>query len=127
LERIQTFISYVSEILWGPPMLILLMGTHIFFTFRTGFIQKYLRKAIRLSLSKEVDSEGDISQLGSLTTALASTLGTGNIIGIGTAIALGGPGAVFWCWLTGVFGIATKYAEALVVVKYRVRTIDGRM
>ncbi len=127
MERIQTFISNISEILWGPPMLILLMGTHIFFTFRTGFIQKYLAKAIRLSVSKEADSDGDISQFGSLTTALASTLGTGNIIGIGTAIALGGPGAVFWCWLTGVFGIATKYAEALIAVKYRVRTKDGRM
>lgn len=127
MERIQTLISNISEILWGPPMLIILMGTHIFFTFRTGFIQKYLGKAIRLSVSKEAEAGGDISQFASLATALASTLGTGNIIGIGTAIALGGPGAVFWCWLTGVFGIATKYAEALIAVKYRVQTKDGRM
>lgn len=127
MEIIQTFITNVNEILWGPPMLILLMGTHIFFTFRTGFIQKYLGKAIRLSMAKEKGENGDISQFGSLATALASTLGTGNIIGIGTAIAMGGPGAVFWCWLTGVFGIATKYAEALITVKYRVKSEDGRM
>ena len=127
MERIQAFITNVNEILWGPPMLILLMGTHIFFTLRTGFIQKYLGKAIRLSVTKDTEASGDISQFGSLATALASTLGTGNIIGVGTAIALGGPGAVFWCWITGVFGIATKYAEALIAVKYRVQTKGGRM
>ena len=82
---------------------------------------------IRLSVTRDDDSEGDISQFGALTTALASTIGTGNIIGVGTAIALGGPGAVFWCWLTGVLGIATKYAESLVAQKYRVKTRDGRV
>ena len=108
-------------------MIILLLGTHLFMTVRTGFIQRKIGTAIRLSVTKDTDAEGEVSQFGALTTALASTIGTGNIIGVGTAIALGGPGAVFWCWLTGVFGIATKYAESLIAVKYRVKTPDGRM
>ena len=109
-------------------MIILLLGTHVFFTFRTGFIQyKTVRKGIRLSVAKDTRSEGEVSQFGALVTALASTIGTGNIIGVGTAVYLGGPGAVLWCWLTGVFGIATKYAESLIAVKFRVKTEDGRM
>lgn len=127
LETVQSIVTAINNVLWGPPMLILLFGTHLFLTFRTGFIQKKTLKAIKLSVTKDPDSEGDISQFGALTTALASTIGTGNIIGVGTAVALGGPGAVLWCWLTGVFGIATKYAEALIAVKYRVKTKDGRM
>lgn len=97
-------------------------------TVRTGFIQrKTITKGIPLSVSKEEGADGEVSQFGALATALASTIGTGNIIGVGTAIALGGPGAVLWCWLTGVFGIATKYSESLIAVKYRVKTPDGRM
>lgn len=127
VSGVQTVVTHINDVLWGAPMLILLFGTHLFLTFRTGFIQKKTFKAIKLSVSKDPDEEGDISQFGALTTALASTIGTGNIIGVGTAIALGGPGAVFWCWLTGVFGIATKYSEALIAVKYRVKSKDGRM
>lgn len=127
IDMIQSAVTSVNGVLWGPPMLILLFGTHLFLTVRTGFIQRKTLKAIKLSVTKDPDSEGDISQFGALTTALASTIGTGNIIGVGTAIALGGPGAVLWCWLTGVFGIATKYGEALIAVKYRVKTKDGRM
>ena len=108
-------------------MILLLLGTHIFMTVRTGFIQRKIGTGIRLSVSKDPDAEGEVSQFGALTTALASTIGTGNIIGVGTAIALGGPGAVLWCWLTGVFGIATKYSESLIAVKFRVKTKDGRM
>ena len=108
-------------------MIVLLFGTHIYMTFRTGFIQRKTFTGIRLSVTKDPDSPGDVSQFQALTTALASTIGTGNIIGVGTAVFLGGPGAVLWCWLTGVFGIATKYAESLIAVKYRVRTADGRM
>lgn len=120
-------VCMLDELVWGWWMLFLLLGTHIFMTIRTGVIQRRIGTGIRLSLSKEPEAEGEISQFGALTTALASTIGTGNIIGVGTAIALGGPGAVFWCWLTGVFGIATKYSEALLAVKYRVKTKDGRM
>ena len=97
------------------------------FRSRTKFVQRKTFKAIKLSVTKDPDSDGDISPFQALATALASTIGTGNIIGVGTAIALGGPGAVLWCWLTGVFGIATKYSESLIGVKYRVKTSDGRM
>lgn len=127
LAWLENIISSVNDVLWGPPMLVLLFGTHIFMTIRTGLIQRKTFKGIKLSVTKDKDSDGDISQFGALATALASTIGTGNIIGVGTAIALGGPGAVLWCWLTGVFGIATKYAESLIAVKYRVKTKDGRM
>jgi AGCS family alanine or glycine:cation symporter len=108
-------------------MIILLLGTHIIMTIATGGIQRKIGTGIRLSVTRDPDAEGEVSQFGALVTALASTIGTGNIIGVGTAIALGGPGAVLWCWLTGVFGIATKYAESLIAVKYRVKTKDGRM
>ena len=120
-------IDTVSSFLWGWPLIILLFGTHIFMTIRTGFVQKNIFKAIKLSVTKDKDATGDVSQFGALTTALSSTIGTGNIIGVGTAIALGGPGAVLWMWLTGIFGIATKYAETLIAVKYRVKSDDGSM
>src|SRR5699024_8856512 len=97
-------------------------------TFRTGFIQRYsISRGIKLSVTRDPEAEGEVSQFGALTTALAATIGTGNIIGVGTAIAMGGPGAVLWIWLSGVFGIATKYSESLIAVKYRVKTEDGRM
>lgn len=127
MKVVNDVVSAINNVVWGWPMIILLLGTHLYMTFRTGFIQKYILKAIRLSVTKDPDAEGEVSQFQALATALASTIGTGNIIGVGTAIALGGPGAVLWCWLTGVFGIATKYAESLIAVKYRVKTEDGRM
>ena len=127
MEVIAALMNKIDSWIWGLPMLVLLCGTHIFMTFRTGFIQRKTFTGIRLSVTKDPDSPGDVSQFQALTTALASTIGTGNIIGVGTAIYLGGPGAVLWCWLTGVFGIATKYAESLIAVKYRVQTADGRM
>lgn len=127
LEIFESFIIESNRFLWGAPMIILLFGTHLYITFKTGFIQKKMWLGIKLSFTKDESSSGDISQFGALATALASTIGTGNIIGVGTAIALGGPGAIFWCWLTGVFGISTKYAESLLAIKYRVRTRDGRM
>lgn len=120
-------IKNVGDFLWGWPLIILLFGTHLFMTVRTGFVQKDIFKAIKLSVTRDPDVDGDVSQFGALTTALASTIGTGNIVGVGTAIALGGPGTVFWMWLTGIFGIATKYSETLIAVKYRVRSEDGTM
>ena len=120
-------IGTIDGFLWGWPLIILLFGTHIFMTIRTGFIQKDIFKAIRMSVTKDPDAEGDVSQFGALTTALSSTIGTGNIIGVGTAIALGGPGSVLWMWLTGIFGIATKYSETLIGVKYRVKSENGTM
>ncbi|MDR3089927.1 MAG: alanine:cation symporter family protein [Desulfobulbaceae bacterium] len=123
----EQFFSLLNSYLWGWPMLILLIGSHLFLTVRTGFIQRYTWLGIKLSVTKDPDAAGDVSQFGALSTAMAATVGTGNIIGVGTAVALGGPGAVLWMWLTGVFGIATKYAESLVAVKYRVRTENGTM
>lgn len=126
-DAISAVMNSLNDFLWGWFMIILLLGTHIFLTIRTKFVQRKTFKAIKLSVTKDPDSDGDISPFQALATALASTIGTGNIIGVGTAIALGGPGAVLWCWLTGVFGIATKYSESLIGVKYRVKTSDGKM
>ena len=127
MEVINDIISSINGVLWGWPMIILLLGTHIYLTLILRFPQRKIFKAIKLSVTKDPGSEGDVSQFGALATALAATIGTGNIVGVGTAIALGGPGAVFWCWLTGVFGISTKYAEGLLAIKYRVKTSDGKM
>ena len=121
------FLTELSNFLWGWPMIILLLGTHVFLTIRLKFPQRHIFKAIRLSVKRDPNAEGDVSQFGSLATALAATLGTGNIIGVATAIALGGPGAVLWCWLTGVFGISTKYAEGLLAIKYRQKMPSGKM
>ena len=127
MQLINDFFASVSSLLWGWPMMILLLGTHIFMTIRLRCPQRKLFTAIRLSIKRDKDASGDVSQFGALATALAATIGTGNIIGVATAIALGGPGAVFWCWITGVFGIATKYAEGLLAIKYRVQTPTGKM
>jgi AGCS family alanine or glycine:cation symporter len=125
VEQLEKVLGVVSNWAWGWPMLALLLGTHVFLTFRLRLIQRYIPKAIKLSITRDEDSQGDISQFGALTTALAATIGTGNIIGVSTAVAAGGPGAVLWMWLTGVFGISTKYVEALLAVKYRVQTPNG--
>ena len=127
MERINQILIDISGFLWGWPMIILLLGTHVFLTIRLKFPQRYLWTAIKLSVRKDKGSKGDVSQFGALATALAATIGTGNIVGVATAVALGGPGAVLWCWLTGLFGISTKYAEGLLAVKYREKTTDGRM
>ena len=120
-------INAIDGAIWGVPMIVLLLGSHIYLTFRTGFIQRKLPTAIKLSVTKDPDAEGDISQFGALCTALSATIGTGNIVGVGTAIVSGGPGAVLWMWLTGVFGIATKYSETYASVKYRVKDHKGEM
>ena len=127
MENIQQITEAISALLWGWPMIILLLGTHLFLTIRLRFPQRKIFTAIRLSFQKDKNSEGDVSQFGALATSLAATIGTGNIIGVATAVALGGPGAVFWCWLTGVFGIATKYTEGLLAIKYRIKTENGEM
>lgn len=127
MDLINQIVNSIDDFLWGVPMIVILIGTHIYMTIRTKFIQRKTLTAIKLSVTKDPEVDGDISPFQALTTALASTIGTGNIIGVGTAIAYGGAGAVLWCWLTGVFGIATKYAESLIAVKYRVKTKDGSM
>ena len=123
----EDILNSISSFIWGTPLIILLFGTHLFLTFRLRFIQRYIFKGIKISFSKNKEGAGDISQFGALMTALAATVGTGNIVGVATAVAAGGPGAVLWMWLTGVFGIATKYSEAVLAVKYRVTKEDGSM
>jgi len=128
IEILTGVINTINLWVWGPWLLILLLGTHIFMTVRTGFIQRKLGTAIKLSFLRKKDSEtGDVSLFGAFTTALASTVGTGNIVGVSIAIAIGGPGAVFWLAVTGILGMATSYAESLIAVKYRVKTETGTM
>ncbi len=127
MQVLEHFFATLNVYLWGWPMIILLLGTHLFLTFRLKVPQRKLFTAIRLSFAKDKDAKGDVSQFGALVTSLAATIGTGNIIGVATAIALGGPGAVFWCWITGVFGMSTKYAEGLLAVKYRQQNEKGEM
>ena len=127
MEELQQITESISAFLWGWPMIILLLGTHLYLTIRLRFPQRKIFTAIKLSVQKDDKSEGDVSQFGALATSLAATIGTGNIIGVATAVALGGPGAVLWCWITGVLGIATKYTEGLLAIKYRVKTENGEM
>jgi len=127
MQAIGNILGQVSGYVWGYPLIILLFGTHIFLTIRLRFPQRYLWKAIKYSFTKTREGEGDVSHYGALVTALAATIGTGNIVGVATAVAAGGPGAVLWMWLTGVFGISTKYAEAFLSVKYRIKTANGMM
>lgn len=127
MAALEQVLGRISDFLWGWPLIVLLFGTHVFLTLRLGFPQRHILTAIRISLSRKGEGAGDVSQFGALTTALAATIGTGNIVGVATAIAAGGPGAVLWMWLTGVFGIATKYSEALLAVRFRVRDANGAM
>lgn len=118
-------IKTINNFLWGFPLPILLFGTHIYFTVHLRGVQKHIGKAVKLSIMPDKSAEGDLSGFASLTATLAATLGTGNIVGISTAVALGGPGAIFWCWLTGILGMATTYAECYLGVLYRRKTSDG--
>lgn len=124
------WIGTISGWVWGPPLLILVVGTGIYLTIRIGLLQmRLLPYSLKLAFSKSQDkkSEGDISHFQALMTALAATVGTGNIVGVATAVIMGGPGAVFWMWIAAFFGMATKYAEAILAVKYRVLDKNGEM
>lgn len=120
-------LTAIDSVVWGPAMIALLLGTHVYLTFRTGFIQRRLPQAIRMSVRRDPSGKGDISSFGALATALAATIGTGSIVGVATALLAGGPGAIFWMWIAGLFGIATKYVETYAAVKYRVRDKSGAM
>ena len=125
LEALQHFVITFWEYLWSFPMLVLLVGTHLYFTLRLRLIQRKLPLGIRLSIAREEKEEHSISSYSALATALAATIGTGNIVGISTAIAVGGPGAVFWCWIAGFLGIATCYAECFLAVRYKIKEDNG--
>ena len=120
-----TILKSINQFLWGIPMPALLFGAHIYFTVHLKGVQRHIGKGIRMSVKPEKGADGDLSGFGALTATLAATLGTGNIVGISTAVALGGPGAILWCWLTGILGMATSYAECFLGVLYRRRTADG--
>ncbi|MBR5893678.1 MAG: sodium:alanine symporter family protein [Bacteroidaceae bacterium] len=124
-EEFNVWVQSINDIIWGWPMLLVLLGTHLFLTFKLRFPQRYTFKAIRLSVKSEKGAEGDVSPYAALVTTLAGTIGTGNIVGVASALVIGGPGALLWCLLTGVLGIATKYAESLMALKYRVKRKDG--
>lgn len=126
MEFLESIVATLSAIVWGPPMLILLVGTGIYLTILLKGMQFWaLPHALRLIFHKEHDGEGEISHFAALMTALAATVGIGNIVGVATAITMGGPGAVFWMWVTGLVGMATKYSEAVLAVKYREQGDNG--
>lgn len=127
-RRMEKFLADGADVVWGWPLIILLLGTHVFLTVRSGFIQRHLGHALRLSFGRgEKDAEGDVSHFAALTASLAATIGMGNIYGVAGAVLMGGPGAVFWMWITGVLGMATKYGEAVLALKYRVKNERGEM
>ncbi len=127
----EDVIGKISDFVWGPVTLILIVGTGLYLTFRLGFLQfRTLPYALKLAFSpakQDKNSKGDITHYQALTTAMAATIGTGNIVGVATAVVLGGPGAIFWMWISALFGMATKYAEAILAVKYRVENSKGEM
>ncbi|MCZ4294656.1 alanine/glycine:cation symporter family protein [Vibrio sinaloensis] len=129
MDNLQSLLKTIDNFVWGPPLLILLVGTGIYFTFRLGLLQfQHLPTALKLVFSKDDSGkQGDVSSFAALCTALSATIGTGNIVGVATAIKLGGPGALFWMWLAALFGMATKYAECLLAVKYRQTDDKGQM
>ncbi len=128
METLSSWIAWADSFIWGPPLLVLLLGTHIFYTIRLRFVQRHLIKAFGIIIKRKEDSQGgNISPISALAVAMASTIGTGNIIGVATAITMGGPGAVFWCLMTGIFGMSTKYAESLLAVKYRAKDSNGEV
>ena len=113
------FLSSLDSLVWGPPLLVLLVGTGIYLSSRLGLLQVFrLPKALKLIFKSEAKGKGDISSFAALATALAATVGTGNIVGVATAIKLGGPGALLWMWMAAFFGMATKYAEGVLAIKY---------
>lgn len=120
------FLKSINQLLWGVPMILLLLGTHLYFTFHLKFPQKNIGTAIRLSVAKEDPTGAGLSGFAALATTLAATLGTGNIIGVSTAIALGGPGALFWCWITGILGMATSYGESYLSMLFRKKNKEGQ-
>lgn len=132
LNQIQSILSTIDSIIWGPPLLILLVGTGIYLTWRLKLLQIFkLPLALKYIFSKDEDNDedakGDVTSYGALCTALSATIGTGNIVGVATAIKAGGPGALFWMWIAAFFGMATKYAEGLLAIKYREVDENGQM
>ncbi|MFA7573276.1 MAG: alanine:cation symporter family protein, partial [Lutispora sp.] len=131
MDKLMEINGIINSFVWGPYMLILLVGTGVYLTFRTNFMSigklGYILKSTLFKMfKKDTKGEGEITAFQAVATALAATVGTGNIAGVATAIALGGPGAVFWMWLSAIFGMTTKYGEVVLSINYREKTPDGR-
>ena len=125
MEELNSVLTQIDDILWGVPLIVLLLGTGIYLTIRLNLLQVFrLPLALKLIFKAQNDGKGDVSSFKALCVALAATVGTGNIVGVATAVKLGGPGAVFWMWVAAFFGMATKYAEGLLAVKYR--SVDAK-
>ncbi|MBC2580806.1 sodium:alanine symporter family protein [Clostridium sp. DJ247] len=131
MEQITNLLNQLDSFIWGPPLLVLLVGTGVYLTVRLGILQVFkLPLALKYLFVKDKNDdsgEGDVTSFAALCTALAATIGTGNIVGVATAIKAGGPGALFWMWMAAFFGMATKYAEGLLAIKYRVTDKNGQM
>ena len=131
LEIVKNILNLMNNLVWGPPLLILLVGTGIYFTVKLGFLQiTKLPLAFKYLFSKDEDQvkgDGDISSFAALCTALSATIGTGNIVGVATAVGTGGPGAILWMWIAAFVGMATKYAEGFLAIKYRECDENGQM
>ncbi len=127
-NTVSELLAYISKLVWGVPLMVAIMGTGIFLSIRLGFVQfRKLRTALKFAVKNEEDGEGDVTSFGALCTALAATIGTGNIVGVATAIGIGGPGALFWMIIAACFGMATKYAEGVLAIKYRKTMSDGHI
>ena len=128
MESFIPMLNSIDSIVWGPPLIALLVGTGIYLTVRLGLIQVFrLPLALSLILGAKNRGEGDVSSFKSLCVALSATVGTGNIVGVATAVKVGGPGALFWMWMAAFFGMATKYAEGLLAIKYRSKDENGEV
>ena len=127
-EEVIALLNTIDTFVWGPPLLVLLVGTGIWLTIRLKLLQVFkLGDALKLIFFAQNDGHGDVNSFKALCTALAATVGTGNIVGVATAIKAGGPGALFWMWMAAFFGMATKYAECLLAVKYRTVDANGNI
>ncbi|WP_317396514.1 alanine:cation symporter family protein, partial [Faecalicoccus pleomorphus] len=128
MATLSNVLTQINEWIWGLPLIFLLLGTGLYFTCRLGLLQFFrLPLAFRLMFKKDDQKEGDVSSFQALCTALSSTIGTGNIVGVATAIIAGGPGALFWMWISAFLGMATKYSEGLLAIVYRQRDEKGQM
>ena len=128
MEQINQILKQISDFVWGVPLIVLILATGVFLTFRLRGVQfRHLGKALRFMVKNEEGGEGEVSSFGALCTALSATIGTGNIVGVATAIVAGGPGALFWMWIAAFFGMATKYAEGVLAIRYREIDSDGHV
>lgn len=128
MQSITELLTKINELVWGLPLICLLLGTGVYFTYKLKLLQlTKLKLAFKCIFKNQDNNEGDVSSFQALCTALSSTIGTGNIVGVATAIAAGGPGALFWMWISAFFGMATKYAEGLLAIRYRVKDENNQM